>query len=181
MKMLRACAFALVVLGCSTHSESGVITFEAVGVPGISGFVQYDSSAFHGFFEIVPNSAIVGLSLTVLGEVFDLADLVNFPGFSAAIIDTSIPRIYNGFGLLADNGSAGIAFYPDGFDGTPTDGDASLSLQRIVGGIFLSTTYPVRWQVAAAPEPSVLALVLVGAAALGFRRRDRRSIPEERN
>lgn len=165
MKTLRILAVMLATLG-SLPAQASVITFNATGVAGISGFVQFDSNFFGGF---TPNTSILGLSLTVFGEIFDLGDVVTGAatqgGFSG-----SIPVIVNGYGLLADNGSRALAFYPDGFAGTAIDGDASLAFQ-LTGGSFPAPIYAVRWQVAAVPEPATVALLVLGLAGLGFRLR----------
>lgn len=166
MKTIRAFLAVLLLALCATGARASIITFTLTGVPGISGYVQYDSAAFHGFsFDYVPNSAIVGINVDVFGTLFDLADLVNIPGFSAAFLDTAgpVPRILNGFGWFAYDGTNAIAFYPDGFDGTALDGDAALSFQP-AGASF---TYAVRWVATTAPEPATTALVLLGLAALG--------------
>ena len=164
MKTLTAFLAVLLLALCATGARASTITFTLTGVPGISGYVQYDSSSFYApGFLVVPNNQIVGLSLDVFGYTFDLADVFYFPGFSAAIIDNSGPQplIVNGFGLFAYDGFAGAAFYPDGSNGTPMDGDAALSFQP-PGASF---TYAVRWVAAAAPEPAPLALVAIVALA----------------
>ena len=167
MKIVRT-AFVLACLAfAATVARASIVTFNLTGVPGISGYVQYDSSYFHGYsFDYVPNSAIVGIDIDVFGAHFDLGDLENIPGFSAAFLDTSATtglRILNGFGWFATNGVNAIAYYPDGFDGTPMDGDAALSFQT-VDCCVPSTTYAVRW--VAAPEPATWALL--GIALLGL-------------
>ena len=164
MKIVETVLVVLLLAGACAGARASIITFDLTGVPGISGYVQYDSSYFHGFaFDYVPNTAIVGLDIDVFGAHFDLGNLVDIPGFSAAIMDTITPRIINGYGLLADNGVNAIAFWPDGSDGTPMDGDAALSFQTSVW--FLpETTYAVHWTVAAIPEPGTVALL--GAVAL---------------
>jgi hypothetical protein len=152
----------------ATAARASIVTFNLTGVAGISGYVQYDSSYFHGFsFDYVPNTAIVGLNVDVFGTHFGFVDLVNIPGFSAAFMDTSASgyRIINGFGLFADNGVNAIAYFPDGWEGTPLDGDAALSFQTSCC-FAPETAYAVRWTVASAPEP--MPVVLVGIALLGL-------------
>ncbi len=169
MKTLRVLIAFMLVTTASIPAPAAVVTFDVTGVPGISGFVQYDSSALHGFFEVVPNTAIVGLSVDVFGELFDLPDVLTIPGFSAAFIDSSgaKPLIINGFGLLADNGSRAIAYFPDGSGGTAIDGDASLSFQS-TGGTLPASVFAVKWEVRAVPEPTSLVLVYLGLAVLGL-------------
>jgi hypothetical protein len=81
--------------------------------------------------------------------------------------------IENGGGLLADNGSQSIAFFPDGFGGSGIDGDASLAFSDSAGfGPF--TFHKVAWVVgpkAAVPEPSIIALFAAGLFGIGFARR----------
>jgi len=173
VKTFRAVVMlSLLALG-SPAARGSVITFNLTGVAGISGYVQYDSAGFHGFsFDYVPNTYIVGIDIDVFGAHFVTGDLFNFPGFSAAIIDTASasPRILNGYGIFADNGVNSLAYWPDGSDGTPLDGDAALSFQTSCCFVP-ETSYAVRW-VAAIPEPGTLLLVVASLAALrGARRR----------
>jgi hypothetical protein len=81
------------------------------------------------------------------------------------------PLIVNGFGLLADNGTLAIEFFPDGvLSGIPVDGDASLALEPS-GVPTLLAVYDVRWQVRAVSEPASVALVGVALARLAVLRR----------
>jgi hypothetical protein len=172
VKTFRAVVLvSLLALG-SPVARGSIITFNLTGVAGISGYVQYDSAGFNGFsFDYVPNSYIVGMDIDVFGAHFVIGDLFNLPGFSAAFMDTASasPRILNGFGIFADNGVNRIAYWPDGSDGTPLDGDAALSFQTSCCFVP-ETSYAVRW-VAAIPEPRTWLLVAAGLAALRGARR----------
>jgi hypothetical protein len=169
MKRLRMLA-ALLLLCAGVEAKAGVLTFNATGVAGISGFVQFDDSYFAFFLNFIPNTAIVGLSLNVFGEQFDLAD-VSTSSATLGGTQGGNALIINGFGLLADNGVRAIAFYPDGFDGTPVDGDASLSFQ-VSPSSFPAPTYPVRWVAATAvTEPASLALIALALVAFALTRR----------
>jgi len=164
--MVVALVLALFV---SLPTQGSPIRFDATGVPGISGFVEFDDASVAAMFGFVQNTAVVGLSLNVFGETFDLADVVT-SGFTFINIFVSPPRISNGSGLLADNGAHQVAFFPDGFNGTPADGDASLALEQVIGGIFIFTVYPVTWTVGVAPvpEPATALLFAVGFASLAL-------------
>jgi hypothetical protein len=152
------------------QAQAATITFYATGHPEVDGFVSFDDAAFDGSdFQFVPNTAIVDLFVTAFGAVFGFEDVVIS---DSTIIDSSgpVPIIVNGTGLLANDGSQAIAFFPDGFDGTPFDGDASLAFSATpTFGPF--SFHQVSWDAQAIPEPSVVALFAVGLAGLGLRRR----------
>ena len=117
MKTLRTLATFLLLALALMPAHPAVITFNATGVSDVSGFLQFDSSMFTGSpLDFVPNTEIVGFSMTVLGETFDLGD-VDTTAFT--LIDSAAvpPIIVNGAGGLADNGSLRIFFYPDGGNG----------------------------------------------------------------
>jgi hypothetical protein len=170
MKSLGWLAAVAMLFAAPVSSHAAIITFNATGVPGVSGYVQFDSSSFSGSFDFVRNTQIVGFSMSVLGQAFDLGD-VDTSAYT--IVDSSVvpPVIVNGAGGLADNGTLRIFFYPDGADGTPADGDAALAYFR---PDFSVAVLPVRWVVGAAvPEPASLMLAAIAMAALAAARRRR--------
>ncbi len=172
MKNVRILIAVMLATLAPLPAQADVIRFNATGVPGISGFVEFDMAGSFGF---VQNTAIVGLSLTVFNEVFDLGDVVQ-TAFTFINIFVTPPTIQNGSGLLADNGVRQVAFFPDGFNGTPMDGDASLALEQLIGGsFFLIAIYPVKWELATVPEPATLVLLGMGFAGLVFSRRRKRN------
>jgi hypothetical protein len=161
--------FALILLAIwSIPAQAAQVTFNATGQPNVTGFVQFDNSFFlGGTFDQVSNTHITNLSITAFGAVFNLA---NVDTTANTYINSSgpIPIIVNGGGLLADNNVKAIAFYPDGYSGTPTDGDASLAFGPSGGTL---TYYAVRWDVATVPEPATMLLLGLGLMGLAGARR----------
>jgi hypothetical protein len=140
MHLFRRLIIALVLLALmlgTPPAAASVIAFEAVGIPGISGFFQFDSIAFQQGF--VPNTGILDLSISISvipGAAFDLGDVVT-SAFTQSNFSLFNPIIVNGFGLLADNGVLAILFFPDGgLSGIPVDGDASIAVESQVTAAF---------------------------------------------
>ncbi|MBU3021294.1 PEP-CTERM sorting domain-containing protein [Aestuariibacter sp. A3R04] len=162
MKTLRFFSLTIVLFLVTSVANAALIRFNATGVAGVSGFVEIDDSLFDGTSsQFVSNSFFTDLSLDVFGELFSLADVVTTDN---TIFDSTgtIPVIVNGAGNLADNGMTAIAFFPDGFDGTAFDGDASLATGAS-GSLADSDFFAVKWEVATeVPEPSAFLLFSAG-------------------
>ena len=146
----------LVLVSFGATASAAPIVFHATGSPDVSGFVTFDDSAFSGIGN-VSNSNILALSLTVGGVTFGFGDVV--VADDTRIDDTgALPRIANGAGALAFNGAETIAFFPDGWNGTTPDGDASLLMDTDgdfnFSGAGWEHSYAVRWDPNPVPEPS---------------------------
>jgi len=170
MKKLKLFSLAIFLFTVTNLANAALIKFNATGVAGVSGFVEFDDSLFNGTSgQILSNSIVTDLSLDVFGELFSLADVALT---ASTIFDSTgpTPVIINGSGNLADNGVTAIAFFPDGFSGTTFDGDASLSTGP-TGSLADTDFFAVKWEVATeVPEPSALLLLSAGLLLFGRRK-----------
>jgi hypothetical protein len=162
---LLSCA-ALFIATMSANAAS--ITYFAEGNPNITGSITFDTTGFgSGSSDSEPNTSITGLSLTVFGSLFTFADIVT--AADTFFNDTvNPPVIINGGGLLADNGSFEIAFYPDGYNGVNTTGNASIAFATEgtpCGGTTCGNFYAVDLSTTAVPEPTTGALFATSLAA----------------
>jgi hypothetical protein len=169
--VMSAAIAAALLMVVPAIAAAAPIRFVATGNANVSGYVEFDDADFDGTnFQFLFNSEILDLSLEVFGESFTLADVVTG---DQTIIDSSgaITLIYNGAGNLANNGSLAIAFFPDGYGGTASDGDASLALGAPGGGLADDEFYAVKWEAQAVPEPA--SLLVFGTAGVGLLLRKR--------
>lgn len=165
-----------------SQAQASLITFTATGVTGISGYVQFDDLSFDGStFQLVPNTFITDLMLSVFGEIYTLADVVT-SDFASTEIDSSglfslLPIITNGADNLADNGSQAIAFWPEIFGDPIFDGDATLATGAS-GSPASDNFYAVQWvaTISSIPEPGTLALLGLGLSGLGVLRGRRQAV-----
>ena len=73
-------------LSAATRASASPINFVATGDANATGFIQFDTADFNGTsFQIVPNSEILDLALTIDGQTFDLADVI---GSDRTVIDS---------------------------------------------------------------------------------------------
>jgi hypothetical protein len=150
---------AVAVMMVSQRADAALLSFNATGFPGISGFVEFDDSGFDGTsFQFYSNSNITNLSMTVFGETFSFGDVV---AADDTIIDSTgaIPVIVNGAGHLAINVNGyQIAFFPDDYNSSGSDGDASLAFGTNVFGTpgVDVEFYQVQWTVSEVPEPGTI-------------------------
>ena len=147
MNTRKTIAFLALLAGPIGLIQAAPLTFTATGDPNVSGYVTFEDSGLllNGTCESNTNITELDLTVTVGSEtmVFSTGDVET--GDSSVLISTGpLPQIQNGCGNLAISGGWTIGFWPDGWDGSPTDGDAAL---RVEGGDPADISYAVLWEV----------------------------------
>ncbi len=177
-----AIILALLFTTLSTAATAGTLRFDAVGNANVSGYLEFDDTNLTLDGDCESNAYITALSLqvTVGQEVinFSLGDVITEDDTVLVTLNT-VPMIENGCGDLATAGDWTIGFWPDGWDGSPSDGDAALRVENR-GAEPIDVSYAVQWVVGESvtvPVPTLgfwglaLLALLAGISGLMFMRR----------
>ena len=151
------CALVLLLIFLSFPALAEVVRFNATGDPDVSGYVEFDTTGLPLDGSCQSNTSVVGLSLQVTVGVetlnFGLADVTTSD--QTQLDNTGGPLIIkNGCGDLANQGDWYIGFWPDGWLGTPMDGDAALLVDNR-GSSPSEEAFAVRWELERANTPPV--------------------------
>ena len=172
----------LLLAAVSTAANAGTLHFDAVGNENVSGYLEFDDANLTLDGSCESNVYITALDLEVtVGQ-----DVINFSLGNVVTDDDTVlislgdvPMIENGCGDLATVGDWTIGFWPDGWDGSPSHGDAALRVENR-GSAPVDVSYAVQWvagRVPVTPVPTLatwsisLLILLAGLTGMVFIRR----------
>jgi hypothetical protein len=148
MKKITLTVIGVSLILFSAISMAAPLRFNAAGSADVSGYVEFDDTnlLFDGTCESNTNVIDLDLQVTAGADTihFTFADVETLDDTVLVTVD-AMPSIENGCGYLAIQGDWAVGFWPDGWLGTPTDGDAALLL--VNQSTEAEFAYAVRWDI----------------------------------
>ena len=187
MRNIRLLLAASIIAASAASAQASTVLYDLTfnnSLGSVIGTAQLalnlSSPTFSGNINSSNDGGFVSLTGTPLGDSFSLTQTSGYGGFDTVFITSGITLVngnitnivtpYGGQGLYASGpSSSGFFFF------NPTDSEPGLSFTATLSGETTAGT--VSSAIAAVPEPSTWAMMILGFFAVGFMAYRRRAKP----